>query len=218
MNELIIINIGYGCAFIALAIKEVLWLRIILTVSFILRFFSSYTFSENFNVASWNFLFIAVNIFMIIRILDERRSRFIPHEIKDIKNTIFKNLTSKEFLYLWSLGKIKSSEKGLILDEGIKQNKLMFILSGKALVKSNGKLLALLERGQFVAEMSLLTNEPTSAQVYVDDENDEKVMYIEWSNSTLKRIENTNNPFWKKLHYILSSDITKKLQLMNKSN
>ena len=24
---------------------------------------------------------------MIIRILDERRSRFIPHEIKDIKNT-----------------------------------------------------------------------------------------------------------------------------------
>jgi len=218
MNELIIINIGYGCAFIALAIKEVLWLRIILTVSFILRFFSSYTFSGNFNVASWNFLFIAVNIFMIIRILDERRSRFIPHEIKDIKNTIFKNLTSKEFLYLWSLGKIKSSEKGLILDEGIKQNKLMFILSGKALVKSNGKLLALLERGQFVAEMSLLTNEPTSAQVYVDDENDEKVMYIEWSNSTLKRIENTNNPFWKKLHYILSSDITKKLQLMNKSN
>jgi len=218
MNELIIINIGYGCAFIALAIKEVLWLRIILTVSFILRFFSSYTFSENFNVASWNFLFIAVNIFMIIRILDERRSRFIPHEIKDIKNTIFKNLTSKEFLYLWSLGKINSSEKGIILDEGIKQNKLMFILSGKALVKSNGKLLALLERGQFVAEMSLLTNEPTSAQVYVDDENDEKVMYIEWSNSTLKRIENTNNPFWKKLHYILSSDITKKLQLMNKSN
>ena len=94
----------------------------------------------------------------------------------------------------------------------------MFILSGKALVKSNGKLLALLERGQFVAEMSLLTNEPTSAQVYVNDENDEKVIYIEWSNSTLKRIENTNNPFWKKLHYILSSDITKKLQLMNKSN
>jgi len=218
MNELIIINIGYGCAFIALAIKEVLWLRVILTLSFILRFFSSYTFSENLNVAFWNFLFIAVNIFMIIKILDERRSRFIPHEIKDIKNTIFKNLTSKEFLYLWSLGKIKSSEKELIVDEGIKQNKLMFILSGKALVKSNGKLLAILERGQFIAEMSLLTNEPTSAQVYVDNENDEKVMYIEWNNNTLKRIENTNNPFWKKLHYILSSDITKKLQLMNKSN
>ena len=218
MNELIIINIGYGCAFIALAIKEVLWLRVVLTLSFILRFFSSYTFSENLNVAFWNFLFIAVNIFMIIKILDERRSRFIPHEIKDIKNTIFKNLTSKEFLYLWSLGKIKSSEKELIVDEGIKQNKLMFILSGKALVKSNGKLLAILERGQFIAEMSLLTNEPTSAQVYVDNENDEKVMYIEWNNNTLKRIENTNNPFWKKLHYILSSDITKKLQLMNKSN
>ena len=30
MNGLIIFNIGYGCAFIALAIKEVFWLRIIL--------------------------------------------------------------------------------------------------------------------------------------------------------------------------------------------
>lgn len=218
MNEFFIINLGYGCAFIALAIKEVLWLRIILTLSFILRFFSSYAFSENLNVAFWNFLFILVNVFMIIRIIDERRSRFIPHEIKDIKNTIFKNLTSKEFLYLWSLGKIKAMPKGLIVDEGVKQNKLMFMLSGKALVKSNDKLLAILERGQFVAEMSLLTSEPTSAKVVVDEKEDQEVVYIEWNNYTLKRIENTNNQFWKKLHYILSSDITKKLQLMNKSN
>jgi len=218
MNEFFIINLGYGCAFIALAIKEVLWLRVILTLSFILRFFSSYMFSENLNVAFWNFLFITVNIFMIIKIIDERRSRFIPHEIKDIKNTIFKNLTSKEFLYLWSLGKIKAMSKGLIVDEGVKQNKLMFMLSGKALVKSNDKLLAILERGQFVAEMSLLTSEPTSAKVVVDEKEDQEVVYIEWNNYTLKRIENTNNQFWKKLHYILSSDITKKLQLMNKSN
>lgn len=218
MIELFLVNFGYGCAFIALAIREVLWLRIILTLSFIVRCYSSYSFSNNLNVAFWNFLFILVNIVMIIRILDERRSRFIPHEIKDIKNTIFKNLTSKEFLYLWSLGKIQTINKGVIVDEGIKQNKLMFMLSGKAQVKSGEKLLAILERGQFIAEMSLLTNEPTSAKVVVDDKDDEDILYIEWNKQTLKRIETTNNKFWEKLHYILSNDITKKLQLMNKSN
>ena len=165
MTEFIIVNIGYGFAFIALAIKEVLWLRVILTASFICRLFYSYYFTQNSNVAFWYFLFIIVNIIMIIKIIDERRSRFIPHEIKDIKNTIFKKLTSKEFLYLWSLGVIKTVENETIIDNGIKQKKLMFILSGKAFVKDKNKLLAELERGQFIAEMSFLTNQPTSAQV-----------------------------------------------------
>ena len=218
MGEFLIINLGYGFAFIALAFKEVLWLRIILTFSYALRFFSSYAFSENINVALWNLLFILVNVIMIIRIIDERRSRFIPHEIKDIKNTIFKNLTSKEFLYLWSLGKISSAKSGILVDEGKKQNKLMFMLAGKAQVKSGSKLLAILERGQFIAEMSLLTNEPTSAQVIVERNDDQDVVFIEWNKDILKRIENTNNQFWRKLHYILSKDITKKLQLMNKAN
>ena len=78
------------------------------------------------------YFFILVNVIMIIRIIDERRSRFIPHEIKDIKNTIFKNLTSKEFLYLWSLGKISSAIKEYLLMKGKKQNKLMFMPAGKA--------------------------------------------------------------------------------------
>jgi len=214
MTEFIIVNIGYGFAFIALAIKEVLWLRVILTVSFIFRLFHSYSFTQNSNVAFWNFLFIIVNIIMIIKIIDERRSRFIPHEIKDIKNTIFKKLTSKEFLYLWSLGVIKTVENETIIDNGIKQKKLMFILSGKAFVKDENKLLAELERGQFIAEMSFLTNQPTSAQVMTKEE----ITIIEWDNNILKRIENTNQNFWQKIHLILSKDVTKKLELMNKSH
>ena len=92
------------------------------------------------------------------------------------------------------------------------------MLAGKAQVKSGSKLLAILERGQFIAEMSLLTNEPTSAQVIVEKNDDQDVVFIEWNKDILKRIENTNNQFWRKLHYILSKDITKKLQLMNKAN
>ncbi|MBI64937.1 MAG: hypothetical protein CMG64_01410 [Candidatus Marinimicrobia bacterium] len=214
MTEFIIVNIGYGFAFIALAIKEVLWLRVILTVSFMFRLFYSYSITGNNNVAFWNSLFILVNIIMIVKIIDERRSRFIPHEIKDIKNTIFKQLTSKEFLYLWSLGKIRTMEKETIIDKGVKQKKLMFLLSGKSFVKGGSKILAELERGQFIAEMSFLTNQPTSAQVVTEEE----VTIIEWDNDILKRIENTNQSFWQKIHYILSKDVTKKLELMNKAH
>ena len=35
----------------------------------------------------------------------------------------------------------------------------------------------------------------TSAKVVVDEKEDQEVVYIEWNNYTLKRIENTNNQF-----------------------
>ena len=105
-------------------------------------------------------------------------------------------------------------DKETIIDKGIKQKKLMFRLSGKSFVKGGSKILAELERGQFIAEMSFLTNQPTSAQVVTEEE----VTIIEWDNDVLKRIENTNQSFWQKIHYILSKDVTKKLELMNKAH
>ena len=62
--------------------------------------------------------------------------------------------------------------------------------------------------------MSFLTKQPTSAQVVTEEE----VTIIEWDNDVLKRIENTNQSFWQKIHYILSKDVTKKLELMNKAH
>ena len=37
--------------------------------------------------------------------------------------------------------------------------------------------------------MSLLTNEPTSAQVVVEKNDDQDVVFIEWNKDILKRIE-----------------------------
>ena len=72
---------------------------------------------------------------MIAIILDERKIHLIPDELKDIKSTIFDALTSKEFVYLWSIGNLIEIEKNhRIIKEGIHQEKLMFILSGTAVV------------------------------------------------------------------------------------
>ena len=151
---------------------------------------------------------------MIAIILDERKIHLIPDELKDIKSTIFDALTSKEFVYLWSIGNLIEIEKNhRIIKEGIHQEKLMFILSGTAVVLRNDKVIANLSRGQFIAEMSLITSQPTSAAV----ESSNHLQYIEWNKDSLKTIENTNPKFWIKLQGVLSSDIAKKLQSMNTS-
>ena len=213
-NEFIFVNVGFGLVFLALAIRESLWLRIILTVAYVFRLIYSFYFVGNLNISLWNVAFILVNIVMIAIILDERKIHLIPDELKDIKSTIFDALTSKEFVYLWSIGNLIEIEKNhRIIKEGIHQEKLMFILSGTAVVLRNNKVIANLSRGQFIAEMSLITLQPTSAIV----ESANQLQYIEWNKDSLKTIENTNPKFWIKLQGVLSSDIAKKLQSMNTS-
>lgn len=213
-NEFIFVNVGFGLVFLALAIRESLWLRIILTVAYVFRLIYSFYFVGNLNISLWNVAFILVNIVMIAIILDERKIHLIPDELKDIKSTIFDALTSKEFVYLWSIGNLIEIEKNhRIIKEGIHQEKLMFILSGTAIVLRNDKVIANLSRGQFIAEMSLITSQPTSAAV----ESSNHLQYIEWNKDSLKTIENTNPKFWIKLQGVLSSDIAKKLQSMNTS-
>ena len=48
--------------------------------------------------------------------------------------------------------------------------------------------------------MSLITNEPASADIV----SDEEVKYIMWDQSHLKHFEKTNKDLWIKLHNILA--------------
>ncbi len=212
-NQFLIINIGFGLVFLGLAIREVLWLRIVLTLGYVFRLLQSMADSTplSLNVSIWNTVFIMINIYMIIRIINERRDYFIPDEVKDIKDTVFKDLTSKEFLYLWNIGENQKMTKNVIINEGIYQNKLMFILDGSAIVERNERQIATLKRGQFIAEMSLLTNQPTSAKVSAENE----LNYIEWNTEILKNIERTNLKFWIKLQSVLSKDVTDKIKAMH---
>ena len=85
-NEFIFVNVGFGLVFLALAIRESLWLRIILTVAYVFRLIYSFYFVGNLNISLWNVAFILVNIVMIAIILDERKIHLIPDELKDIKS------------------------------------------------------------------------------------------------------------------------------------
>ena len=66
-NQFLIINIGFGLVFLGLAIREVLWLRIVLTLGYVFRLLQSMADSTplSLNVSIWNTVFIMINIFPI---------------------------------------------------------------------------------------------------------------------------------------------------------
>lgn len=167
-SGLLLLNLGYGLMFIALAIHEILWLRCTLTFAQVTLFIYNIFVSNNYNIAFWMCLFVIVNTIQIVRIINERRPRFIPEELIDLYDGIFSELTSKEFLYFWNMGTLKEVTDEYFIRSGQTQENLLLVLDGIACVEFDGKKIAILDRGSFIAEISFLTGEPASADVRAD--------------------------------------------------
>ena len=209
---LLILNLGYSLMFIALAIHEILWLRCTLTFAQATLFIYNIFISNNYNIAFWMCVFIIVNTIQIIRIINERRPRLIPDELKDLYDGIFTELTSKEFLYFWNMGTLKEISNDYFIRSGQTQENLLLVLDGVACVEFDGKKIALLDRGSFIAEISFLTGEPASADVRADG----NLFYISWGNERLKRVQKENRGFWMKLQSCLNKDLIDKIKPKSK--
>ena len=207
-QSLLILNVGYALTFVALAIREVLWLRITLTAAQVSLFTYHYAFAQNQTAAFWTAIFVLVNSYNIVKILLDRRPKLIPKEIRDLYEGIFSNLTTREFLYFWNMGTIKSVTDGYFIHSGEKQDNLLLVLSGNAEVEVNKKPIAILERGSFIAEISFLTGEPASADVHAKGE----VIFISWKSDRLKNLQHQNSSFWMKLQHALSEDLIRKVK------
>jgi hypothetical protein len=210
LSNSIIQHLGYLVTFLAISIKDVLWLRIVLAIAQILA--GIYQWLEGrIDIVLWNMIFTLINFYHIFQILDERKPIKIPEDILDLYKGIFYNFSTKEFINFWSLGEIVSKKNKQIIKQGQKQKHLLLILSGKVQVKKNNKLINILNRGNFVAEMSLISNETASADIFVE----ENVEFIIWDQARLRYFEKINKDLWIKLHNILSKDLIKKIKVFS---
>ncbi len=207
-NGLILLNLGYLLTFSALAIRDVLWLRVMLISAQISLFIYNFIYATNYYASSWMILFVIINGYMVFKIFMERKIRIIPEEIRDLYNDIFKELSTSEFLYFWNMGTIKKYNNEYLIKSGEKQNSLLLILSGRASVKVKNETIANLHRGSFIAEISFLTNEPASADVMSRDE----IICVLWKNDRLKSLKKENSQFWMKLQHALTEDLIKKVK------
>ena len=204
----IIIHLAYLITFIALSIRDVLFLRIVLSVACCLQVVYQYGFNNNPDIAFWNASFLAINLFQVVKIIKERSPVKIPDDIVDIYRTKFSDMTHREFLYFWSLGKQKDATDVLLINEGEYQKSLFLILSGTAAVSRDSRVIATLHRPEFVGEISFITREPASANVDAKS----RLYYIEWDQEELRRLKMKNSQFWTKLNQCLGEDLAKKIK------
>lgn len=204
--DVIIVNAAYFLTFTALAVREIYWLRIILTLAQLGQLTHAYM-NVDFSKGIWTCIFITINIYQIVMIYLNRRELAIPEEIRDLYENIFHTQSNREFLNFWDMGRVCQIEKGSLIKAGDMQSDLMLILNGKADVIRDGKQVVTLERGQFIAEISYITNNPVSADVMVNDE----LLFYTWSRDTLEKLRKSSPIIMAKLDRILTLDMAGKL-------
>jgi len=204
----LIAHLGYFVTFTALAIRDVLFLRIVLSCANTLQVVYQFGFNNNPDIALWNALFLFINTVQVIKIIKERSPIKLPDNIEDIYKSKFSSMTQREFLYFWNLGAQKDVTDSNLIKEGEYQKSLFLILSGNAAVSRDKRVIANLHRGEFVGEISFITREPASADVDVKS----KLYYIEWDQNELRKLKTANPSFWTKLNQILGEDLAKKIK------
>jgi len=202
-----VLNAGYLLMLIALAVRKILFLRIIL-ISAQGLLITYNLISTNYVVLLWNCLFLAINLYQVIDLLRKRRPVSIPEEIQDIYDTTFADMSKREFIYFWQIGNRATYQEGLIVEEDYPQDKVMLVLEGTAAVKQKGTKIAELTRGSFVAEMSFLSGEPASADV----ECETPVKTMNWNQEKLRHLKSLNFELWIKLQHVLSRDLVGKVK------
>jgi len=203
----VLLNLYYAGVAAAFLVREIFWLRIVMI--FAASCVISYgIITSNYTVVIWNSIFLAINTVWVIRLYIERRPIPLSDDLEELYNIIFTEMSKQEFLHLWKQGTIKSAQNVLLCKKGELYDKVSCIVSGKVIVKKNNAIFKELGRGKFFAEMSFLTREPASADVFAEDE----VTYITWSRKVVENMKKVYPELPQKLQLIISKDLVFKLQ------
>jgi CRP-like cAMP-binding protein len=212
-QDLILMNLGYAAMFVAMYVASQIKLRSLLIFYQAVTIWRAYVYLDNLNMFIWHALFLILNAYRLYELYLESRQVTVPEALKDVKVLAFNTMTPREFFYLWDIGReIKYGAKQRLLQKEQKNDRLILILEGAVDIQvQKGLTIAQNRRGDFVGEMSLITNNPVSATVIADD----AVLCREWTLSDLKGLQKKHNEVYQKLLGEFGRDIVDKLIAAN---
>ncbi len=160
-------------------------------------------------IAGWNVVLACVNAYMASRIILERRAVAVPESLRPMYTRHFSALTPAEFVRWWNQGRRETVHNAPLARSGEQPEWLYFLLSGTVRVARDKSPLTELPAGYFVAEMSLLTGQPASADVDALGE----VEVMRWERGMLQGLRERNPMLWTKIQSVIGHDLVEKIRL-----
>lgn len=202
-----LVHLGYALMLSAFLAQDVLWLRGLLACA--QSVLATYGWTQGLQgIAGWNLVFLSVNAIWVVQILRERRAVQLPPDVQSLYRQHFAALTPPEFLRFWRQGTRERVTGVALARAGTSPESLFFLMSGTVRVTRGGAPIADLSAGFFVAEMSLLTGDPATADADAVGE----VELVRWSVVELLAIRQRNPMLWTRIQSVIGHDLVEKIQ------
>ena len=190
-------------------VTDILWLRALA----VLGGLSSLTWTltaptPSLTFIGWTLVYNTINMVQIGRLWHERRPLRLSADEQALYAAAFRTLTPREFQRLMAAGTWQDAPaKEILIEEGARPGRMLVLASGRAVVKAHGRVVAVLQPGQFAGEMSFLTGAATTAAVEVV----EPARFVSWATADLERFLAKHPPLRGALQIVLGLDLAAKL-------
>ena len=199
-------HLAFGLIAFSFLVKDILWLRVVSILASLFSVFYNYTIPvETMWLAiNWNFVFITLTLYHIAVIIYEKRPIKMAPKDKELYETLFKDLSPVEYLKISKVARWEKYESGeKIIRQGTPVLDLILIYNGTVDVAVDGKKVAELRDGQFVGEMSFLTEKPATATCVVKHNTE----CLVWKQPEFKELLKRNPSLYYTIQGLLSSQL-----------
>ena len=203
-------HLAFSLIALSFLVKDIFWLRLMsITASCFSIFYNYFIPAEPMVIAIfWNGVFIAVNLYHIAIILYEKREVKMNDKNQELYDTLFKEMTPVEYLKIsraakWEL--VKSGQR--IITQGMPVPDLYLIYNGTVDVLVDNEQIAELKDGEFVGEMSFLTEKVATATCKVKYD----AQCLVWKQKEFKELLKRNPSLYFTIQSVLSAQVSDKL-------
>ena len=203
-------HLAFGLIAFSFLVKDIFWLRILSILASLFSVFYNYTIPTEpmWLAINWNFIFVLVNLYHISIILYEKREIRMDEKNQELYDTLFKEMSPVEYLKISRAAKWETLKPGKrIITQGMPVPDLYLIYNGTVDVLVDNKRIAELKDGEFVGEMSFLTEKVATATCEVKYE----AQCLVWKQKEFKELLKRNPSLYFTIQSVLSAQVSDKL-------
>ena len=199
-------HLAFGLIAFSFLVKDILWLRLVSILASSFSVFYNWVIPAEpmWLAINWNFVFISLNLYHIAVLIYEKRPIKMAPKDKELYETLFRDLSPVEYLKVTKIAEWKKFKAG---DTLIRQDHLVtdliLIYNGTVDVKVKGKKVAQLKDGQFVGEMSFLTEKSATATCVIKHDTE----CILWKQPEFKELLKRNPSLYYTIQGLLSNQL-----------
>ncbi|HKP26906.1 MAG TPA: cyclic nucleotide-binding domain-containing protein [Dongiaceae bacterium] len=207
-------HVSYLIIAVSYWLTNIYWLRVtaVIGLYFEIAYFVLVSGGALYTGIGWDAIFIAINLFHLLRLTRERMRLRLASDDRDLLRTLFDGLDDAQIGMLLNSASWHKAPVGEQLTiEGAPVPALMLIAAGQVSVDVGDQTVARMGPGSFIGEMAFLTGGTASATVIATQPT--RVMKIE--QQRLRTLLVIDSQIAAVMHRLLGADLAQKLRTRN---